>query len=181
LREHLAESSRRARVANAGIWARSTADPNGKATIVDLAALEELVIWPKLFRRIVPYLTAANTTFDGFDAWLRADPVHRDDRLLLLSPIESGNMHDVVAAGGNQIQLTRWPEDFVIEPDPPASGTTTGRRRYTAGDVVIVAAVPDPVGDCAIGTFNENGPPSRRVLVVPMCRTVVSIQTAAAG
>ena len=55
-------------------------------------------------------------------------------------------MHDVVAAGGNQIQLTRWPEDFVIEPDPPASGATTGRRRYTAGDVVIVAAVPDPVG-----------------------------------
>jgi endonuclease YncB( thermonuclease family) len=54
LREHLAESSRRARAANAGIWARSTADPNGKATIVDLAAPEELVIWPKLFRRIVP-------------------------------------------------------------------------------------------------------------------------------
>ncbi|HEX3302794.1 MAG TPA: hypothetical protein VHR64_07930 [Thermomicrobiales bacterium] len=104
------------------------------------------MIWPKLFRRIVPYLAAGNTTFDGFDAWLRADPVHRDDRLLFANPIESGNMHDVVAAAGNQIQLTRWPEDFVIEPDPPTPGTTTGRRRYTAGDVVIVAAVPDPVG-----------------------------------
>ena len=146
LREHLADSSRRARAAKAGIWARSTADPNGKATIVDLAALEELAVWPKLFRRIVPYLAAGNMTFDGFDAWLRADPVHRDDRLLFSNPIESGNMHDVVAAAGNQIQLTRWPEDFVIEPDPPAPGTTTGPRRYTAGDIVIVAAVPDPVG-----------------------------------
>lgn len=29
--------------------------------------------------------------------------------------------------------------------------------------------------------LNGNGSPSRRVLVVPRCRTVVSIQTAAAG
>jgi hypothetical protein len=45
-------------------------------------------------------------------------------------------MHDVVAAAGKQIRLTRWPEDFVIEPDPPAPGTTMGRRRYTGGRCV---------------------------------------------
>jgi endonuclease YncB( thermonuclease family) len=147
LRDHLAGSSRAARAARAGLWATATADPNGKATIADLQGLEGLVLWPKLFRRLVPYLAAGNTTFDGFDGWLRADPIHRDDRLLLLSdPVESGNMHDIIAASASQVQLTRWPEDFVIEPDPPAPGTTTGSRRYTAGDVVIVAALPDPVG-----------------------------------
>jgi len=43
------------------------------------------VIWPKLFRRIVPYLAAGFTDFDGFATWLRADPVNRDDALLLLA------------------------------------------------------------------------------------------------
>jgi endonuclease YncB( thermonuclease family) len=49
LREHLADASRAARAANSGIWADSTADPAGKATIADLGVLQTLVIWPKLF------------------------------------------------------------------------------------------------------------------------------------
>ena len=79
-----------------------------------LAELEQLVIWPKLFRRIVPYLAAGFGDFDGFDAWLRADPVHRDDGLFLLERLEPGNMHDVVRGAGSEIQLTVWPEDFII-------------------------------------------------------------------
>ena len=74
------------------------------------------MIWPKLFRRIVPYLAAGFTDFDSFDTWLRADPIHRDDALFLLDRLEHGNMHDVVDAAGQQIQLTAWPEDFIIAP-----------------------------------------------------------------
>jgi endonuclease YncB( thermonuclease family) len=126
LRTHLAKSSRAARSAKAGIWARATADPNGKATATDLTELEILVLWPKLFRRIVPYFAAGHTTFDMFDTWLRADAVHRDDRLLLLSdPVEPGNMHDIISAASQQVQLIRWPEDIVIEPDPPTPSTTS--------------------------------------------------------
>lgn len=90
LRIHLAEVSETARAAQApaGLWPRSTADPDGPATITDLAAAERLVIWPKLFRRIVPYLAAGFSDFDGFDAWLRADPIHRDDELFLLDKLE---------------------------------------------------------------------------------------------
>jgi len=147
LRAHLADVSRAARTAGAGIRARSTADPNSAATIPDLAALEQLVIWPKLFRRIVPYLAAGFTDFDGFDTWLRADPVNRDDSLLLLAdPPRAGNLHDVVTAAGHTIQLTLWPEEFVIAPDPAPPGTTTGPRPHAAGDVVILAALPDPAG-----------------------------------
>jgi endonuclease YncB( thermonuclease family) len=147
LRAHLADTSRAARANQTGIWARSTADPNLKATIANLDALQGLVMWPKLFRRLVPYLAAGNTTFDAFDAWLRADPVDRDDTIFLLQdPPEPGNLHDVITAVGQQIQLTTWPEDFVIAPDPAPPGTTTGARRYTAGDVVVVAALPDPLG-----------------------------------
>jgi hypothetical protein len=148
LRTHLAEVSRAARATQspAGLWPRSTADPDGAATIADLAALERLVIWPKLFRRIVPYLAAGFTNFDGFDGWLRADPINRDDELFLLDRLERGNMHDVIKSSGQQLQLTVWPEDFIISPDPAPAGPAPGPRLVTVGDVLIVAALPDPVG-----------------------------------
>src|SRR5215211_415294 len=148
LRTHLAVISRAARAAqsSAGLWPRSTADPDGAAGIADLAALEQLVIWPKLFRRIVPYLAAGFTSFDGFDAWLRADSVNRDDELFLLEISEHGNMHDVIRGAGQQIQLTVWPEDFIISPDPAPPGAPTGPRLAVAAEVLIVAALPDPVG-----------------------------------
>jgi hypothetical protein len=52
----------------------------------------------------------------------------------------------VIRVSGNQLQLTAWPEDFVISPDPAPPGTPTKPAPVTAGDVLIVAALPDPVG-----------------------------------
>ncbi len=103
----------------AGLWPRATADPDGAAQIADRAALEALVLWPKLFRRLVPYLAEGAAGFDGFDAWLRADPVNRDDQIVLAGRTEPARLHDVVEAAGDHVQLTAWPEDFVITPDPP--------------------------------------------------------------
>ncbi|WP_206069005.1 thermonuclease family protein [Nonomuraea composti] len=118
LRTHLAEVSQAARRKAIGIWPRSTADPNGAAEVASLDGLERLVMWPKLFRRVVPYLAAGFPDFGGFDAWLRADPVNRDDALFLIPKLEHGNLHDVIKGTGNRIQLTMWPEDFIISPDP---------------------------------------------------------------
>ncbi len=148
LRNHLAATARTARAAQdpAGLWPRSTADPDGAATVADRTVLQHLVTWPKLFRRIVPYLAAGFRDFDGFDAWLRADPVHRDDELFLLDRLERGNLHDVVHAAGQQVQLTAWPEDFIISPDPAPPGTPTDPPAVATGDVLVVAALPDPVG-----------------------------------
>jgi endonuclease YncB( thermonuclease family) len=146
LRIHLAQVSREARAAGAGLWPRSTADPNGAATITGLADLQQRVIWPKLFRRLVPYLAAGFTDFDGFDTWLRADKVNRDDALFLLDRQEAGNMHDVIRAEGNRVQLTVWPEDFIIDPDPAPPGAPTDPPLYSTGDLLIVAALPDPAG-----------------------------------
>jgi hypothetical protein len=148
LRTHLAGVSQAARekALPAGIWPRSTADPDGAAAIVDLAAAEALVMWPKLFRRVVPYLAAGFTDFDGFDAWLRADPVNRDDELFLIRLLERGNLHDVVRGAGQQLQLTMWPEEFIISPDPAGPGSPVKPPLVAAGDLVIVAALPDPQG-----------------------------------
>jgi endonuclease YncB( thermonuclease family) len=127
LRLHLAGVSRDARTAATenGIWPRSTGDPDGPAEVADFAQLQELVIWPKLFRRLVTYLSddtgvsPAPVNFDGLESWLEADPVHRDDALFLLEGQRMARLHDVVRGAGRSIQLTVWPEDFVIEPDPP--------------------------------------------------------------
>ncbi len=146
LRAHLAEASRAARAASLGIWPSSTADPVSTATVPDLATLETLAIWPKLFRRLVPYFASGQTSLDGFDAWLRADAVNRDDALFFLDPPEAGNMHDLIVASGQRVLMNRWPEDFIIEPDPASPGTPTGPGTFVAGDVAIVAALPDPVG-----------------------------------
>ncbi|MFI7632978.1 lamin tail domain-containing protein [Nonomuraea sp. NPDC049400] len=146
LRTHLAEVSQAARRKAIGIWSRSTADPNGPAAIGSLGDAERLVIWPKLFRRIVPYLAAGFTDFDGFDAWLRADPVNRDDEVFLLGKLERGNLHDVIKGAGQRIQLTVWPEDFVIAPDPATPGAPVKPPLVAAGDLLIMAALPDPVG-----------------------------------
>ena len=100
-----------------------------------LAAAEQLVIWPKLFRRLVPYFATGASSLDGFAAWLRADPVNRDDELFLLDRLERGNLHDVVVAQGDQLRMTAWPEDFVISPDPAPPGAPTQPGPVAAGDV----------------------------------------------
>ncbi|MFI6924294.1 lamin tail domain-containing protein [Nonomuraea spiralis] len=148
LRTHLAGVSRTARTkaSPTGIWPRSAADPGGPAEVASLEALTGLVMWPKLFRRLVPYLATGASDLDGFDAWLRADPVNRDDAVFLLDKLEHGNLHDVIRASGTRIQLTAWPEDFVISPDPAPPGAPVDPRPVSAGDVLIVAALPDPAG-----------------------------------
>ena len=55
-------------------------------------------------------------------------------------------MHDVIHGAGQQIQLTVWPEDFIFSPDPAPTGAPTSARLAAAGDVLIMAALLDPVG-----------------------------------
>lgn len=148
LRTRLAGVSRTARDSQPPreLWARSTADPNGAATIGDLDALEQLVLWPKLFRRIVLYFAAGFPDFDAFDDWLRADPVDRDDELFLLDRLERGNLHDIVHAAGDTIQMTVWPEDFIISPDPVPLPALRPVRPPAVARVLLIAALPNPAG-----------------------------------
>lgn len=148
LREHLHGIARQARMAGAGLWPQATATTKLAAEIPELAVLQQLVIWPKLFRRLAPYFTQGYTDFDALDVWLRADPRNRDDRLLL-PHLELGNMHDMIVEEGTHIRLAYAPEDVVIVPDdyiiqqpvvpapPPAH---VGR-----GDIRIVAALVNPL------------------------------------
>jgi endonuclease YncB( thermonuclease family) len=120
LREHLAAQSRAARSAGLGLWPRSTANPTRPAEGVNKKTIQELVIWPKLFRRTVAYFNEGYTTLDDFQEWLQEQGQGRDDDQILI--LDAGGrprltyLHDVVIASGNSLQLTIWPEDFIIEP-----------------------------------------------------------------
>jgi endonuclease YncB( thermonuclease family) len=128
LRTHLEEHVTNARSEGKGLWSKDTANVEQSAHIANLDELQELVLWPKLFRRLVAYFQAGYTGLSKFDEWLRVDPVNRDDRLILPT-IELGNMHDLMHIDGDNLSMNYLPESIVIVPD----------------DYVLPAPVPVPV------------------------------------
>jgi endonuclease YncB( thermonuclease family) len=100
--------------ANKGIWPRDVSMTG--ATVSNLAQLEKLVLWPKLFRRLADYFLAGNQGLAKFDAWLRDPQGKRDDALWIASLAEFGNLHDVIKIAGNKITMKYWPEDLIIIP-----------------------------------------------------------------
>lgn len=102
--------------AGRGLWPEDTVNPNYWQSVSNLVELQELVMWPKLFRRMARYFSGGFTGLSGFDSWLRADPTDRDDRVQLPDG-ELGNMHDLLDIDGNWITMKYWPEEIVILPD----------------------------------------------------------------
>ena len=116
LKDNLAAQTRVIRERGLGLWPQDAPSFERAAAVPDLAAAEALVMWPKLFRRLVVYFRAGNTGLAGFDAWLRADQRNRDD-FLMLPTGELGNMHDLVEVTSDRLQLRFRPEDIVVLPD----------------------------------------------------------------
>jgi hypothetical protein len=79
---------------------------------------DELVILPKLFRRLAAYFDEGHTGLGEFDAWMRQDRLRRDDALRLPDG-ELGHMHDTYLVEGDSLRLRFAPEDLLIAPDPP--------------------------------------------------------------
>ncbi len=115
--KHLRGKAHTARNANAGLWKSEDVTTEKAAPIQTLAALEALVMWPKLFRRLASYFHEGNTGLGQFEQWIRDDPVRRDDALRLPDG-EKGNMHDTFLTDGDTLQLLYRPEDLLITPDP---------------------------------------------------------------
>lgn len=145
LNETLAHLAAAARQNNRGLWPAAHDQPGAWMTIPDLPTLQTLVMWPKLFRRLAGYFGAGNVGLDHFDAWMRADPVHRDDRLILPDR-ELGNMHDVIEIAGDRIRLRYQTEELIIVPDNEPLTTIPLPRPRRSGAVRIVSALVNPRG-----------------------------------
>ena len=107
-----------ARNANRGLYPAESVTTAKSAQIRNLAELQALVMWPKLFRRLATYFGEGNSGLRAFDAWVRDDLVQRDDTLRLPDG-ELANLHDTYAIAGNRLQLNYTPESLLIAPDPP--------------------------------------------------------------
>jgi hypothetical protein len=105
------------RQAGGGLFAQEHVNTANSAQIADLGALEGLIMWPKLYRRLSAYFSEGHAGLGNFDNWIRQDPVHRDDTLRLPDG-EKGNMHDAYIVNGDSLGLQFNPEDLLIEPDP---------------------------------------------------------------
>ncbi|MDH3598892.1 MAG: lamin tail domain-containing protein [Candidatus Tectomicrobia bacterium] len=139
LKDQLAAQTRVARQAGAGLWPHAQGQIGSPVAIPDLPTLETLILWPKLFRRLVRYFQDGNPDLAGFDAWLRDDQHDRDD-FIQLPDGEIGNMHNTFKVSENELQMVFAPEGLVILPD------TFVPRPMTTADLRIVAALVNPVG-----------------------------------
>lgn len=164
LKDNLKAQSKLVRERAVGLWPEDAPSLERSAEVPDLAAATALVMWPKLFRRLVSYFQGRNVGLAGFDAWLRQDARNRDD-FLQLPTGEIGNMHDLVEVAGDTIRLRFRPEELVVlpdtfvadpahppvptEPTPPSPSPLPGPApEPTPGDdaLHIVGALVDPVG-----------------------------------
>jgi hypothetical protein len=156
LKDNLMAEARVVRERAQGLWPEDAPSVERSIEIPDLRVAESLVMWPKLFRRLVSYFQSGNVGLAGFSAWLRADLRNRDDYLQLPNG-ELGNMHDLVKIIGNVVQLQYRPEDLVVLPDtfvpepvpapsPAPSPAPVPQPAPGARTVRIVAAMPNPDG-----------------------------------
>jgi endonuclease YncB( thermonuclease family) len=111
LRAALNGAVEEARAAGRGVWPD---DVTMKGVTVDsLATLTDVaVVLPKLFRRLVDYLSINNgdVSLAGLPAYLAS----RDDRLVVVSTGQITGFDNVLVVDGQTVRMTRPPEDLVF-------------------------------------------------------------------
>jgi endonuclease YncB( thermonuclease family) len=111
LREALTAAASQARADQQGVWAQDTTTSG--ATIASLEALnDQLVLLPKLFRRLIDYLAlgAGSIALDGFLAFLAS----RDDRLFVISEAHPTGLDNITRVDGQTVRLLHPPDDLIF-------------------------------------------------------------------
>ena len=103
-----------ARNAGHGFWPQESVKVGASAKVTDASDLPNMVMFPKLYRRLVKYFDDGYIGLASFDAWIRANGTDRDDRALLPTQ-ELGHLHDLYEINGDHIQLQFLPEDLTFE------------------------------------------------------------------
>jgi hypothetical protein len=112
LREALAKEADRARAAHEGLWAQDVTH-HGFDLLSRDQLENELVILPKLFRRLAEFLSLDETgsvSLTGFRAFL----AQHDDRLFTVPAGQSTGFDTLVHVRGRHVRLTVAPEHIVF-------------------------------------------------------------------
>lgn len=152
-----------------GLWLHDTVAVGKSAEIHRVEDMQNIVMWPKLFRRLVTFFQSGYMGLSNFDSWLRADPMSRDDPVLLPT-IELGNIHDLIKIQGNKIELLYDPESVVIVPhnyELPTQEPATMSPVPMPKGVKIIAALIDP-------SDKRKGP--QTVTLLNVCNEMVDLK-----
>lgn len=112
LREELAATAVAARAAGKGVWADDASLP-GFSLKSRTQLTDDLVILPKLFRRLAEYLTlddSGGVSLTGFQAFLDA----QDDRLFTVPTGQATSLSTLVEVRRQTVRLTVPPEQIVF-------------------------------------------------------------------
>jgi hypothetical protein len=109
---HVRDLVTQARAAGAGFWPHEDLGVGRPVRPASVADLSDLVIFPKLYRRLVDYFADGHTDLAAFDTWVRAVP-QRDD-LAQLPSGERGHLHDLFQIDGQGISLVVRPEQVIF-------------------------------------------------------------------
>src|SRR5262249_49021352 len=111
LRASMTAATEKARSAGTGIWARDVTNSAAKVSAMD-ALRDDLVILPKLFRRLVDYLAlgAGSVSLDGFTDFLAT----RNDRVIVIPDGHVTGLDNLIRVDGETVTLEQRPEDLVF-------------------------------------------------------------------
>jgi endonuclease YncB( thermonuclease family) len=113
LRATMAKAAQQAQAAPRGLWPWDHTRTGVKVATID-TVVDEIVMWPKLFRRLVDYLVLSDddVSLAGFSGYL----AQRADRYTILSTGHPTTGLDlVVKVNGQTLKLTRPYEDLMFE------------------------------------------------------------------
>lgn len=109
LREEMTAAVARARENGLGVWAEDRTTTGFAVTGLE-SLVEEHVILPKLFRRLVEYLQGGGRVA-GFDEFLEG----RDEEIIVIPGVHATHFDTVVEVEGETVRMTRRPEDLIFE------------------------------------------------------------------
>lgn len=112
LRQDLAAAATKARNQTRGVWARDATLPGFKLTSRSQLA-DQLVVLPKLFRRLAEYLALDGTGKVSLNAFINFLATH-DDRLYTVSTGHATSFDTLIERNGQTLRLSTPPEDIVF-------------------------------------------------------------------
>jgi endonuclease YncB( thermonuclease family) len=118
LRDHLADAAIKARESKKGLWKHDRSQ--GGVLVTSSEDLEQRgVIFPKVFRRLVEFLSETQVGLDAFPTWL----ARTEEPVLDLGRINFTHFDDVVDVRDGRVRLTRRPEELIFISAKSASPT----------------------------------------------------------
>lgn len=112
LREAMTDAVQQAQEAGKGLWPHDDTERGAKVQGID-SLTDEVVILPKLFRRLADYLALndGDASLDGFKDYLE----ERSDRLFIISNGQSTGFGTVVDVTDSTVRMNRPATDLVFE------------------------------------------------------------------